>query len=66
MKKTRADWAGQAAVVTLLLLFSLTVLYPMLYVLSVSLSNSSYVMRGEITFYPKGITLRAYEYMVQY
>lgn len=36
-------------------------LYPFLYVLSVSLSDSASVMSGSISFYPKNITFEAYK-----
>lgn len=36
------------------------VLYPILNVLSVSLSSDVHVLRGDVTFYPKGLTAAAY------
>ena len=66
MKKQKSDIVQQGLLIVILLIFCTTILYPVLYVLSVSLSDSGSVMRGEITFYPKGINFRAYTYMLQY
>ena len=66
VKRGDSSLLSQAALILVLGLFSLSVLYPMLNVLSISLSDSGAVMRGEVTAYPKGFTLKAYEYMLQY
>lgn len=39
---------------------SLTMLYPFIYMTAVSLSESSYVLRNEVTFLPRGFTLKNY------
>lgn len=44
----------------ILLLFALACLYPLIYVLSASLSDVDSVMRGEVVLLPKGINLGAY------
>lgn len=36
-------------------------LYPMYYVLIVSMSSAKFISLGEVTFFPKGITFEAYE-----
>ena len=36
-------------------------LYPMIYMLAVSLSKDIYVLRGEVSFYPRGFTLDTYK-----
>jgi putative aldouronate transport system permease protein len=49
--------------IALLLLFlagSILVLYPVLNVLSVSLSGNVHVLRGDITFYPRDLSFSAY------
>lgn len=45
----------------ILLLFALICLYPLIYVLSASLSDVDAVMRGEIILFPKGLNLGAYK-----
>ena len=55
-KKTAFDYVNYF----ILFCIGLIMLYPFLYVLSVSLSDSASVMSGSITFYPKNITLKAY------
>lgn len=62
----RQKWRKNDIVVeTVLILIFLGIcvvtLYPILNVLSVSLSGDGYVLRGEVTFYPKGLTFTAYE-----
>ena len=36
-------------------------LFPLMNMLSISLSNEYAVLRGDVTFYPQGINLQAYE-----
>ncbi|NQX61089.1 carbohydrate ABC transporter permease [Paenibacillus qinlingensis] len=40
-------------------------LYPFLYMLAVSLSDSTYVMKGSVTWYPKGLNLAMYELVLK-
>jgi ABC-type glycerol-3-phosphate transport system permease component len=47
--------------VTILLLLCVSILYPMLHVLSQSLSDFGAVARGEVSFYPIGLTLDPYK-----
>lgn len=44
-----------------MLLIIFVMLYPLYYMAIVSISNGGPVSRGEISFYPIGVTLRAYE-----
>ena len=57
---------GQAALILLLLLMSITILYPVLHVLAVSFSNNNNVVRGEVGIIPIRPNLEAYRYMVRY
>lgn len=57
---------GQAALIFLLLLMSITILYPVLHVLAVSFSNNNNVVRGEVGIIPIRPNLEAYRYMVRY
>lgn len=45
----------------LMILLLLVFLYPFLNLISISLSGNSQVLRGEVTFYPKNVSLVAYE-----
>lgn len=45
----------------LMLLLAFVMLYPFVYMLAVSLSGDVYVMKGEVTLWPKGWNLRMYE-----
>lgn len=42
-----------------------TTLYPFVNIIAVSLSRNVYVMKNEVTFYPKGLTGLAYVYVIQ-
>jgi putative aldouronate transport system permease protein len=45
-------------IVTLLLLI---VLYPLIYIISCSISDPNYVAKGEVWLLPKGINFKGYE-----
>lgn len=42
-------------------LIAVTTLYPLIYVLSASVSTPTYILNGDVWLLPKGFTLRAYE-----
>ncbi|MFS0725068.1 carbohydrate ABC transporter permease [Paenibacillus sp. 1P07SE] len=48
-------------ITTLLVLLVVVMVYPFLYMISVSLSESIYVMRGEVTWFPKGLDFSTYQ-----
>ncbi len=50
----------------IVLLFTLVCLVPFLRVLSQAISQDKYVLSGQITFYPKGLTLKHIEYVFSY
>ena len=58
--------AGQAVLIIVLLLLSVTILYPVLHVLAVSLSSNNSVVRGEVGIIPIRPNLEAYRYMFRY
>jgi putative aldouronate transport system permease protein len=60
MKKKPLSLFTVVNVIVLLGVAAVTI-YPFLYMLSVSLSEDVYVLRGDITFYPKGWNLGVYE-----
>ena len=43
----------------------LMTLYPFVHILAVSLSQNVYVMKNEVSFYPRGLTPAAYKYVLQ-
>lgn len=43
-----------------ILIIAFTIIYPMLNILAISLSDSLPIMKNEVTFYPKGINFSAY------
>ena len=64
--QNRYSKAGQAALIVFLLLLSATILYPVLHVVAVSLSNNNNVVRGEVGIIPLQPNLEAYKYMLRY
>ena len=58
--------AGQAVLIIVLLLLSVTILYTVLHVLAVSLSSNNSVVRGEVGVIPVRPNLEAYRYMLRY
>lgn len=63
-RETYGDRAFSVVNVFLLTIFCLLVLYPLYYMLIVSISDGLAVIRGEISVIPKGINLEAYKYIV--
>jgi putative aldouronate transport system permease protein len=49
----------------ILLIVAFVTLYPMYYILVVSLSSGSYIVQGKINFFPRGITWDAYKMVFQ-
>ncbi|WP_127585525.1 carbohydrate ABC transporter permease [Paenibacillus koleovorans] len=60
-KASLFDWF----LLLVLFLFCVVILYPFLYMLAVSLSSNEYILRGEVSIWPKGFTTRVYEKVLQ-
>lgn len=56
---------GTYMIVLCLLLVIVATLYPFVYMMSVSLSQDIYVMKGEIFLWPKGLNFAMYELVLQ-
>jgi putative aldouronate transport system permease protein len=61
MKRTRGDAIFDSVNYVLVTVVLLLVLYPLYFILIASISNPDYVNTGQITFFPRGITLEGYE-----
>lgn len=61
IKRTKGDIAFTVVNTLCMVLFCLAILYPVLNVVSVSLSKDSYVYSGAVTFYPKGFQTQSYK-----
>ena len=61
IKKSPAEKAGHAIVVTLLVLFCFTTVYPFLHVVMYSASDSRAAMSGGLFFWPRKFDLLAYK-----
>lgn len=61
MRRSRTDLLFDAVNMTLLALLLLAVAYPLLFIVSASISNPVAVNNGEVWLWPQDITLRGYE-----
>ncbi|MER7250178.1 carbohydrate ABC transporter permease [Kribbella sp. NPDC000426] len=66
IQDTRGDKIAMACIYTALGLFCLAILYPLVYVLSASVSNTRKVSAGEVWLWPVGFTLDAYRAIFDY
>ena len=66
IQDTRGDKIALACIHTALGLFCLAVLYPLIYVISASVSKTSKVSAGEVWLWPVGFTLDAYKAIFDY
>ena len=66
IKEARGDRVFTIINTTVLCLFTLSVLYPLLYVLSASFSSPDAVMAGRVFFFPVDFTLEGYEAVFRY
>ncbi|NSW91847.1 MAG: carbohydrate ABC transporter permease [Firmicutes bacterium] len=66
MKETGADKIFNIINITLLTIVLITVLYPLIYVVSASISDPILVNQGKMWLLPKGITFEGYRRVFQY
>ena len=66
IQETRGDKIASACIYAALGLFCLAVLYPLIYVLSASVSDTKKVAAGEVWLWPIGFTLDAYKAIFDY
>lgn len=64
-RETRADRAFSAGIYLILAVLCLVVIYPLYYMLIVSISDGYAVIRGEVSLLPKGVNFGAYAYVLQ-
>lgn len=64
-KSNLSERIGMIAVHIVLILFSLSIILAFLNVIAISLSGKSYVMRGSVTFIPKGLNFEAYKLIIK-
>jgi len=64
--QTKQDVVFDIAVLILVSLAFIAVLYPLLFVVSASVSDPQYVMAGELTLWPKGLNVEAYKRILHY
>lgn len=64
VKKSTGDIVFDTCNILLMIVLMVVMLYPMLNVLAISLSSSSMVSQGAITFYPREINFEGYKYIL--
>ena len=62
-RKTKSDIVFEFVNISLLVIIVITVLYPLLFILSASVSDPEFVNTGQVVLFPKGFTLKGYEYV---
>lgn len=63
---SRDDRVVDAVVLLISLIAVVVVLYPLIFVLSASVSDPTQVVAGKVTFLPKGFTLEGYQRILEY
>lgn len=66
IKDPRSDRVLNIVLIVLLSLFTLTIVYPFVYIVSASLSNPTAVSSGEMWLWPVGFSLDAYQAVLDY
>ena len=61
IRQTKEEKVFNTVNIILLILLCVSILFPLLNVISVSLSSDRYIYTNSITFYPKGLTFSAYK-----
>lgn len=65
IKRSRGDKVADAVILLVMLLLLCFFLYPLLNMLSISVSNEHAVLRADVTFYPIGFNAQAYSLIFQ-
>ena len=65
VSRTNSSVLMRIIIYSVLIVFSASVVLPFLNIISVSISSAGPVARGEVTFYPKQITLKPYKVVVE-
>lgn len=60
-KMTKMDYVVEVVLLLIGTLICICILYPIINILSISVSGDGYVLRNEVRLLPKGFTLKAYE-----
>ncbi|MEE1649447.1 carbohydrate ABC transporter permease [Brachybacterium sp. J144] len=66
IREPRSDKILHAIMLTLLCLFTLTIVYPFVYIVSASFSDPTAVISGEMWLWPVGFSLDAYQAVLDY
>lgn len=61
VREPLSDKALQGGLVVILLIFAVSIIYPLVYVVSASLSDASAVRSGEVVLFPVGFGFEAYQ-----
>ena len=64
-RKKKKLTASERVIYGILLILALIVLFPVIYIISLSFSDTGAVSRGEVVLLPVGFNLDAYKYVLQ-
>lgn len=65
IKKTRSDHIFDVINITLIVIITLLILYPLYFTVIASFSEPYDVVQGNVVFLPSGVTLEAYDYIIR-
>lgn len=65
IKESKGDKAFNAFNLIILSFITIIVLYPLIYILSASISNPDLVYNGEVWLFPRGVTFEGYQRVLQ-
>lgn len=65
IRRSRGEKIFNVCNIVFMVIFLAFILYPLLNMISISMSNEYAVLRAEVTFYPKGFNAQAYELIFQ-
>lgn len=66
IKESKEDKIFNSFTIIILIIVNIIMLYPFIYVLSVSISDPGSVIRGEVILFPKGFSLSSYKQILTY
>ena len=63
-KRSVVDWIIDISIILILIIFTVSILYPFVNALAISLNNAEDTSRGGITFFPRVLTFESYENII--
>ncbi|BAR07487.1 binding-protein-dependent transporter inner membrane component [Scardovia inopinata] len=64
-KKTVSDWVVDSIITAIIILIVAAIIYPLWFIIIASFSDPKYVATGQVTLWPKGVSLSGYAQILQ-